>query len=217
MPATKFRRIVIGAVTVVAVAGALYGCAMSTMTSKDDAQLESRATAMLKSSFKAKGQVKLDRLDQDETQRLCSEYANQPLPPSVAERIQKANLATVRFPADGKLIGDWKSGEKIAQSGQGFQTSDDPSKPAGANCYACHQLAPDELAYGTIGPSLYQFGKLRGYTDEMRKYAWSKVYNAEAFNACSNMPRFGHRQILTEQQLKDVVALLMDPASPVNH
>jgi sulfur-oxidizing protein SoxX len=30
------------------------------------------------------------------------------------------------------------------------------------------------------------------------------------------MPRFGHKGILTEQQVKDVVALLMDPASPVN-
>jgi sulfur-oxidizing protein SoxX len=30
------------------------------------------------------------------------------------------------------------------------------------------------------------------------------------------MPRFGHAGILTEQQIKDVVALLMAPDSPVN-
>jgi sulfur-oxidizing protein SoxX len=30
------------------------------------------------------------------------------------------------------------------------------------------------------------------------------------------MPRFGHRGILDEQQLKDLMALLFDPASPVN-
>jgi sulfur-oxidizing protein SoxX len=30
------------------------------------------------------------------------------------------------------------------------------------------------------------------------------------------MPRFGHSQILTEQQIRDVVALLMSPDSPVN-
>jgi sulfur-oxidizing protein SoxX len=30
------------------------------------------------------------------------------------------------------------------------------------------------------------------------------------------MPRFGQNGILTEQQIKDVVALLMDPKSPVN-
>jgi sulfur-oxidizing protein SoxX len=30
------------------------------------------------------------------------------------------------------------------------------------------------------------------------------------------MPRFGHMGILTEKQLQDVTALLMDPQSPVN-
>jgi sulfur-oxidizing protein SoxX len=199
-------------VVAVAAGGALHGCA----TAPSDPETAARAATMLKSSFKARGQAGIDRLDQDETQKLCSEYANRPLPAPVAERIQQANLASIRYPADGKLVGDWKNGEKIAQSGQGFQFSDDPKNPAGANCYACHQLAPQELSYGTIGPSLYQFGKLRGFTDETRKYAWGKVYNADAFAACSNMPRFGHRHILTEQQMRDVVALLMDPASPVN-
>ena len=69
---------------------------------------------------------------------------------------------------------------------------------------------------GTIGPSLYQFGKLRGYNDETRKYAYGKIFNAEAYSACTNMPRFGHKGILTEAQIKDVVALLVDPESPVN-
>ena len=147
-----------------------------------------------------------------------SYYLNdtKPLTAATAQRIEQANLATVRYPADGNLVGDWKRGEAIAQSGQGFQYSDDPQKPAGANCYACHQLSPKELSYGTIGPSLYRFGKLRGYTDETRRYAWQKVYNADAFSACSNMPRFGFHHILTEQQMRDIVALLVDPASPVN-
>jgi L-cysteine S-thiosulfotransferase len=57
---------------------------------------------------------------------------------------------------------------------------------------------------------------VRGNTPEMQKYTFAKIYNAEGFNACSSMPRFGHQGILTEQQIKDVVALLMDPASPVN-
>ena len=205
------RRLAAAAVVTVAV-GVLLGCA----TAPADDGVGDRAAAMMKSSFKARGQATLDRLDQDETQRLCSEYAGRPLPAPIASRIQQANLATIRYPADGKLAGDWKSGEKIAQSGQGFQYSDDPKKPAGANCYACHQLTPQELSYGTIGPSLYRFGKLRGYSEETRKYAWQKVYNAEAFAACSNMPRFGQHRILTEQQIRDVVALLVDPASPVN-
>jgi L-cysteine S-thiosulfotransferase len=190
----------------------LLGCA----TGPSDAETSAKAAAVMKASFRDQGQAKLDRLDQDDMQKACSAYSSKAPPKDVAERIEKANLASIKWPADGRYVGDWKNGEKIAQEGRGMQFSDDPKGAAGANCYACHQLAPQELSFGTIGPSLYQFGKLRGYTDDMRKYAYGKVYNADAYNACTNMPRFGHKGILTEQQIKDVVALLMDPASPVN-
>ena len=179
-------------------------------------EIAASAAAMLKSSFKANGQASLERLNQDETQRVCSELASNALPKDAAERIEKLNLATIKYPADGKFLGDWKNGEKIAQEGRGKQFSDDPAGPVGANCYACHQLAPQELSFGTIGPSLYQFGKLRGFGVETQRYAYGKIYNSEAYAACSNMPRFGHGGILSEQQIKDVTALLMDPASPVN-
>jgi sulfur-oxidizing protein SoxX len=188
------------------------GCAIA--PSNDE--IAARATAMLQASFKATGQAGLDRLIQDETQRVCSELAGKAPPKDVAERIEKLNLATIRYPADGKLLGDWKNGEKIAQEGRGKQFSDDVAGPVGANCYACHQLTPQELSYGTIGPSLYQFGKLRGFEAETQRYAYGKIFNAEAYAACSSMPRFGQHEILTEQQLKDVTALLMDPESPVN-
>ncbi len=190
----------------------ILGCA----TTPSDAEVAAAAATMLKASFREQGQAKLDRLVQDDTQRVCSAYAGKTLPKDVAARIEKENLATIKWPADGVLVGDWKNGEKIAQEGRGMQYSDDPKVPAGANCYACHQLAPQELSFGTIGPSLYQFGKVRGYNDEIRKYAYGKIWNAQAYNACTNMPRFGHKGILTEQQVRDVVALLMDPQSPVN-
>jgi len=190
----------------------VLGCA----TAPGDAEVSAKAAAVLQSSFKEQGQAKLDRLVQDDTQKTCSEYSGKAIPKDVAVRIEKANLASIKWPADGKLLGDWKNGERIAQEGRGMQYSDDPKGPVGANCYACHQLSPQEVSYGTIGPPLYQFGKLRGYSDEMRKYAYGKIYNAEAYNACTNMPRFGHSGILSVQQISDVVALLMDPDSPVN-
>jgi len=191
------------------------GCAATAM--KDEGPSPEVVAAVLKGSFKEHGQAKLDRLDQDDVQRLCTEYSGgKALPKDVAERIEKAQLATVKYPADGHYLGDWKNGEKIAQSGVGKQYTDDPKQVAGGNCYACHELTKQELAFGTIGPSLRNFGKVRGFTPEMQKYAYAKVFNSEAFSACSNMPRFGHSGILTEQQIKDVVALLMDPASPVN-
>ena len=189
------------------------GCAIA--PSNDE--IAAQSTAMLKASFKATGQAGLDRLNQDETQRVCSELPSGKAPAKdVAEKIEKTNLATIRYPADGKLLGDWKNGEKIAQEGRGKQFSDDVAGPVGANCYACHQLAPQELSFGTIGPSLYQFAKLRGYGADTQRYAYGKIFNADAFAACSTMPRFGHNRILTEQQIKDVTALLMDPQSPVN-
>ena len=202
--------------TILALSGAVAlaaGCAAMQTSEKEYAE---QALAMMKTSFKERGQAKLTRLDQDDMQEACSRLEGKPPPKELAEKLEKAQQALIKFPADGKFLGDWKSGERIAQSGQGMQYSDDPARPNGANCYACHQLTKAELSFGTIGPSLYNFGKLRGFTPEMQKYAYSKVYNSQAFSACSSMPRFGHQQILTEAQIKDLVALLMDPKSPVN-
>lgn len=187
----------------------LAGCA----TGPSDQEISALALKTMKSSFKERGQAKLDRLDQDETQRVCSSAS--PAKTSL-EMVEKQNQASLKYPADGKLMGDWRQGERIAQSGVGKQFSDNPNVPAGGNCYACHQLSKQEISYGTIGPSLYNFGKLRGTSEAIQRYTYGKVYNPQAFTGCSNMPRFGHNGILTEEQLKHVVALLLDPESPVN-
>ncbi|VWX36174.1 Sulfur oxidation c-type cytochrome SoxX [Limnobacter sp. 130] len=175
-------------------------------------------TQLMLASFKDKGQAKLDRIKQTELQQACSlaETAPGGLPDTQRTALQNAALASVKYPGDGKYLGDWKAGEKIAQTGVGFQFSDKEGTAAGGNCYACHQLAPQELSYGNIGPSLYQYGKLRGNSDAIMKYTWAKIWNSHAYNACSNMPRFGAEGILTEDQLKDVMALLMATDSPVN-
>ncbi len=190
----------------------LNGCA----SPPSDAEINARAAQVMKASFSARGQAGLDRLDQDETQKTCTTYAGKVPGKDVTDRIEKINFEAIKWPADGKYLGSWQNGEKIAQEGRGMQFSDDPKGPVGANCYACHQIAPQEVSYGTIGPPLYQFAKLRGYGADIQKYAYGKIWNAEAYNACSNMPRFGHSKILSEAQIKDVTALLMDPNSPVN-
>ncbi|HLX22850.1 MAG TPA: sulfur oxidation c-type cytochrome SoxX [Usitatibacter sp.] len=201
------------------VASALLGAAVGCSHMASYAPVEptnDQVKAVLKGSFREVGQAKLDRIDQDDVQRICSAAsAGKALAKEDAERIEKSQLAGIKYPADG-YMGDWKAGEKIAQQGTGKQYSDDPAQPAGGNCYACHELTKEEIAFGTIGPSLRNFGKVRGFTPEVQKYAYGKIYNSEAYSACSNMPRFGHMGILTEKQIKDVVALLMDPQSPVN-
>ena len=171
--------------------------------------------AMLK-SFKPKGQADMDRLKQDETQAACSLAAPGNPPPDMTRAIMQRNQAAIVYPSDGQYLGDWKQGEKIAQDGFGKQYSDDPAKPSGGNCYACHQLAAKEVAYGTIGPSLHHFGKLRGNSDDIVKYAYDKIYNSNAFSACTNMPRFGLHNWLTPEQITHIVAFLIDPESPVN-
>ncbi len=165
--------------------------------------------------FNPRGQAGLSRLVQDEAQQFCSD-PNWHRNKARIAGIEKQQLAAMKYPADGKLMGNWQAGERVAQSGVGKQFSDNPNNPSGANCYACHQLSPQEISYGTIGPSLRNFGKTRGTSEAIQRYTYAKIYNARAYNVCSNMPRFGHSDILTEQQIKDVVALLLDPQSPVN-
>jgi sulfur-oxidizing protein SoxX len=73
-----------------------------------------------------------------------------------------------------------------------------------------------EVSYGTLGPSLLNYGKDRGYKPEEAKAAYAKIYNSMSVFPCSTMPRFGYHNFLTEQQMKDITAFLFDPNSPVN-
>lgn len=173
---------------------------------------------MIQDSFRAEGIAGLDRIDQDATQKFCSDpkFADSKQGQAMREKIQKINMDTINQPADGKYIGDWKNGERIAQSGRGATWSDKADTPVGGGCYNCHQIDPKEISYGNIGPSLTGYGKMRGYSPEVVTYTWNRINNSKAYNACSNMPRFAHFKLLNEKQIQDVMALLLDPESPVN-
>ena len=171
--------------------------------------------AILESSFIAKNQATMARLQQDAVQEVCSAPRGTPVEETVLSDLRQQRLDAVVLPADGVFLGDWQRGAEVAGNGRGLQSSDDPTKPNGGNCYACHQLAPDEVAYGTLGPSLTGYGA-RGQSEPMLRYTWTKLWDTHAYNLCSHMPRFGAQGILSEQQLKDVMAYLLDPASPVN-
>jgi L-cysteine S-thiosulfotransferase len=206
------------------IAGLIVGCTTATTAPSTivvvapKAPTDADVLATLKSSFKPAGPATLDRLDQTELQAACTvaTRSGKDLDPKVRSDLQAKALAAVKPPSDGKYLGDWKRGEAIAQSGRGLQFSDTAATVAGGNCYACHQIDKKEIAYGNIGPSLAGYGKLRGNTEPIQKYTWARIWNSHAFNACANMPRFGDAGILTEQQIRDVMALLLDPASPVN-
>jgi len=200
---------------------ALAGCAGRAPATDYDAMLAS----MMKSSFRDQGIAKVDRLQQDVSNAECSKAQGKDLPDALSKSIEAANLKTVKMPTDGRFIGDWKSGERLAQNGRGMTWSDASANTSanGGNCYNCHALDKAEISYGTIGPSLHNYGKIRGVSDPASEaakpiveYTWGKLYNAKAYNACSAMPRFGHVGMLDEKQLKDLMALLLDPKSPVN-
>ena len=159
------------------------------------------------------------RVEQDRNQTLCSRYRNAP-PPDIAAAISAEALSSVRYPESNKLLGDWKKGEQLAMFSGGGQVSrivPDPSGPRrGGNCFACHALSVKEVAAGNLGPVLTGFGKARGTSTETVRYTYEKIYNAQAYFACSFMPRFGHNGWLTPDQIADLVAFLLDPQSPVN-
>ncbi len=169
---------------------------------------------LMQRDFHARGQAGMDRVVQDGLQRLCTESGDKP-PAELAKSLEADQMKTIVFP-EGSLMGDWKRGERIAQNGRGLQWTDKPGDAAGGSCYNCHQLSPQEASFGTLGPSLRQFGKLRGNGQEIQRYVYGKIYNAKAYNLCSQMPRLGLSGTLTEEQIKDLVALLLDADSPVN-
>jgi sulfur-oxidizing protein SoxX len=169
---------------------------------------------VLKRDFKARGQATMDRVLPDALQRVCNETNDRP-PAELAKTLEADQMKTIAFPA-GSLIGSWQNGERIAQGGRGLTWSDKPGGPNDGSCYNCHQLSPKEASFGTLGPSLYRFGAVRGNGPEIQKYVYGKIYNAKAYNLCSQMPRLGYSGTLTEAQIKDLVGLLLDPASPVN-
>jgi sulfur-oxidizing protein SoxX len=209
-------------VPTIAVLTLLAGCA----SLPSSAELDAMTDRIVKASFRSEGIANVDRLlATDETNRLCSQAdaTGKALDEKTAKRIEEANFKAIKWPADGKFLGDWKQGESIAQSGRGLTWTDSATAANGGNCYNCHQISKEEISFGTLGPSLYNYGKIRGVKDPndpaskaIVEYTWGKVWNSKAYNACSNMPRAGHAGVLNEAQVRHIVALLLDPNSPVN-
>jgi sulfur-oxidizing protein SoxX len=206
---TKIRSL--AQVATLAAAAALFGCSTPLPSIAPE-----KADATIKAAFVNPPDPFKPRLAQDETMRQCSEARNDP-PAALGEAISKREAATIKYPADGNLMGDWKRGEALAQSGYGLRFSDYPAtRPNGGNCYACHQISKAEVSFGTLGPSLAEYGKLKDFSAEATKAVYDKIYNSHAANPCSLMPRFGANGVLTIEQIKDAVALLMSKDSPVN-
>ncbi len=202
-------------ITLSAAAGLfIAGCA----SYPDEATTRQMAEKMVFEAFSA-SPAHMKRLEQDRSQQICSKVGDAKLSQQEAAEVVKLARASIKYPASGKVIGDWKTGDKLAHDGAGDRIRNgktEKRKENGGLCQNCHALAPGEINVGNVGPSLTGYGKQRGNSAAMAKLTYERIYNGWAFSPCSNMPRLGATGHLTPEQIAHMVAYLLDPQSPIN-
>ncbi len=190
------------------------GCA----TAPDEATTRAIAEKMVKESFNASPEH-AKRLVQDRSQQICSKIGDAKLTQAEAAEVVNLARASIKYPSSGKLVGDWKHGDKLAHDGAGDRIRKgklEKRKENGGLCQNCHGLAPGEINVGNVGPALTGWGVQRGNSEAIAKYTYEKIYNAWLYFPCSNMPRLGATGHLTPEQITHLVAFLIDPESPIN-
>jgi sulfur-oxidizing protein SoxX len=204
------KRTLLGAAALIAA-----GCA----SAPDEATTRQLAEKMVHDSFTAPAPALLKRLDQDRSQQICSKIAGAKLTQEEAAEVVKLSRASFKYPASGKLVGNWQRGEKLAHNGSGDRIARgklEKHKENGGLCQNCHALAPGEINVGNIGPALTHYGVQRGNSEPIAKLTYERIYNGWAYAPCSNMPRLGATGHLTPEQITHLVAYLIDPQSPIN-
>src|SRR5687767_4654592 len=117
----------------------ITGCA----TGPDEATTRQLAEKMVKKSFTAPAPELLQRLDQDRAQQICSKIGNAKLTQEEAAVVVKLSRSSFKYPASGKLVGEWKAGEKLAHDGAGDRIQRgqlEKRKENGGLCQNCHAL-----------------------------------------------------------------------------
>ncbi|KAK3586181.1 hypothetical protein CHS0354_013131 [Potamilus streckersoni] len=169
------------------------------MVKADGEKVDTAFMSAMKTSFDPNDpQEWKDRLKQDEVQALCSKYKNQ-LPEGIALKVIEDSKKSVVYPASGKLMGDWKKGEALANNGRGGHIGkiqpDKADVKTGGNCYACHALDPKEVAAGSMGISLTGYGKIRtGLAAASYGYSRNRLFAATPSGKTGNLyeiPGFG--------------------------
>ena len=184
----------------------------------DEASTRQAAERMVAEAFSA-SPAHLKRFQQDRSQQICSKVGQEKLTSEEAAEVVKLARESIRYPASGKLVGDWKTGDALAHDGAGDRIRDgkiEGRKENGGLCQNCHALAPGEINVGNVGPALTGYGRQRGNSEAVAKYTYEKIYNAWIYFPCSNMPRLGATGHLTPEQVAHMVAYLLESQSPIN-
>lgn len=142
---------------------------------------------------------------QDRTQRECTRHDSRP-PDREAVAIMEREWASIVFPVGGLDAGDWQRGAVLARG----------TAAASSPCLACHRLDARDVGPARSGPDLIGYARARAATHDHGKLVYEQIYNSNAVVACSSMPRFGAHKVLTPEQIRDIVAFLLAPESPVN-
>ena len=185
----------------------------------DAATVHALGENMVASSYPGMPESLTRRAVQDRAQQICTKIGGAGLTQVEAAEVVKLSRESIQYPASGKLVGDWKTGARLAYAGQGGRIVGgkvEKVKENGALCSNCHALSPREFNVGNVGPSLTGYGAQRGNSEAIAKLTYERIYNAWAYSPCSNMPRLGAGGHLTPEQITHVVAYLIDPQSPVN-
>jgi sulfur-oxidizing protein SoxX len=185
----------------------------------DEATTRQTAEKMVGEAFSATSPAFSRRVVQDRSQQICSKIGNAKLTQQESAEVVKLARASIKYPASGRLVGDWKVGAKLAYDGSGSRIRGgklETSKENGSLCSNCHVLDAKEFNVGNIGPTLTGYGAQRGNSEAVAKLTYERIYNTWAYSPCSNMPRLGSSGHLTPEQITHIVAYLLDPASPIN-
>jgi sulfur-oxidizing protein SoxX len=196
------------------VIAAVAACATAPAVDYDKVALD-----MIKGSFRAQGQAGIE----PPAAGRGAAHLLGPTPSAAdLKRIETAELATIKPPPSGRYLGDWREGEKLAQNGRGMTWTDPAGAPAGGNCYNCHQMSKAEISFGTIGPSLYNYGKLRGVTTRpiRRRRRSSSTPGARSGTRRRTAParrcRASAMRRCCPSSRSRTDGALLDPKSPVN-
>lgn len=194
---------------------AAVGCA----TFPDQPATQTLAEKMVAAAYPGIPETLTRRAVQDRSQKICSKIGDARLTEQEAAEIVRVARESIKYPVSGKLVGDWKLGEKLVYNGAGTRIRDgkvEKVKENGALCSNCHALDAREVNVGNVGPSLTGYGAQRGNSEAIAKFTYEKIYDAWLYFPCSNMPRLGSSGHLTPEQITHVVAYLIDAQSPVN-
>lgn len=111
--------------------------------------------------------------------------------PTMSHEEKRPTVKPRKVKLSPPLNGDPARGREIAQrADKGY-------------CVVCHQI-PGEEWPGTVGPSLVRY-KLFNYPDAA---IYQQIFDPRVINPQSVMPPYGANNILTEQDIRDLVAYL---------